>query len=562
MLALSRSHLLSCALPLSLALTCGVANARDEQAACTNLSRIKTENSVVRATYIQNAEQLAKATFRNSGDNEDWLVLDNLAAGRVEAPPTPFCRVEVTSTPVAGAEIKSEVWLPPANKWNKRFLGVGNGGPAGYIHTGRLAGGLERGYAVLHSDAGSHSRTRLEGSKETINFHFGQYNKEWATNYAHRAYHVATVVAKEAARKFYRESPLASLYIGCSGGGYEGMGEAQRYPEDYDGIIAGDPPLNFARTGIWQGANYVASQRDPASVLTADLFPLIHRQVMSSCDGIDALKDGVIDDPRRCKVDFRPLQCAPGAQGGCLTPKQLGTLDRIYKPYRHPVTNEIIYPSFPLGAELDPFVKARILNENVGPITADEPGALTWLLPKTFTAKDWLTFDFAKDTNKYIAAFAQYENSNPDMNAFHARGGKLIMFTGWADAILYPQEVVDYFEQVRRTMGAAKTEQFARLFMVPGMAHCRRGAGTDAFGQDFARNQPESDADRDILLALDRWVTKGVAPERIIATKFAGKDDSKRVVRTRPLCAYPKVARWNGKGSSDDAANFVCVAPD
>ncbi len=553
-----RISLFCSAIPFTIACFGGAANAAEPKAACESLAKITTANSTIKATYITTASEFSNSTIQNIGETARPL-FENVAAQPAEAP-LPFCRVEITSTPVAGAEIKSEVWLPSPSKWNGRFLGAGNGGPAGVLSPGTLASGLAQGYATGHSDAGSHSREKLGANGTAIGMRFGAINKEWAINYSHRGYHTMAVVAKEVVQAFYEKKPKASLFMGCSGGGMEAMAEAQRYPEDYDGIISGDPAINFGKVSIWQGASYVATHREPDASIPSEMLPVIYKHYMEKCDALDGVKDGVINDPRLCKIDFTPMQCAKGKTDECFNARQIEALNRIYSPFRHPLTKAMIYPGFPIGAELTPGAKARVANEFAGSeINANTPGALVWVLPKGFKAADWMMFDFASDTDKYLADYAPYENANPDLKAFHAKGGKLIMFTGWADPNLNPYDIINYYENVKKTVGAKEAQGFARLFMVPGMYHCGAGPGPNSFGQSMER-ATKLDAQNNILAALDKWVSDGVAPERIIATKHVDDNSSKGVARTRPLCAYPNFARWSGQGSTDDAANFSCVS--
>ena len=229
-----------------------IAQAADAKSSCNALSSIEIKDTVVKGTYITTPEELALAL----GNTEASESSSALAVAKL-----PFCRVQFTTTPVPGAEINSEVWLPPADKWNGRFLGAGNGGPAGVLSQSALSAGAARGYAVAHSDAGSHSEDKLGPNATPIGFRFGAINKEWRINYAHRGYHAMTDAAKRMTQAYYGTKPVASLFMGCSGGGYEALGEAQRYPDDYDGIISGDPAIEFARVGLWQGMSYVESAR-------------------------------------------------------------------------------------------------------------------------------------------------------------------------------------------------------------------------------------------------------------------------------------------------------------
>ncbi len=390
---------------------------------------------------------------------------------------------------------------------------------------------------------------------------FGR-NPEWAANRAYRGVHLTAVAAKQLVLDYYGEKQTAAFFMGCSGGGYEGMSLIQRYPEDYDGVLVGDPVLDWEKLGLWQGWVYKISHRKPGAAIPKAKLPFLHQSMIKACDARDGLADGVIDDPRRCKIDFKKLQCK-GAEGdACFTPAQVKTLEIIYAPFRHPRTKEMLYPAFNPSAESGIGATARLSNESFGStITAAQPGPLVWSLPEAFKPEDWLTFDFDKGADAAINAFAPYANSNPDLSAFKARGGKVIMFTGWSDPNLHPEVLISYYDAMSKAVGGTDAARsFSRLFMAPGLNHCIGGDGPNVFGQQLVTTAPEG-AERNILQALERWVIEGVAPEQIIAQRHADDDRSKPVARTRPLCAYPKVARWSGKGSSDAAENFRCVDP-
>jgi hypothetical protein len=550
-----RIVLFSVVTPLALlCLDAGSANAADRSRQdCEALSSTKVANTVLRATYVTTKDDL-KAILGQGGARSNNALLD--------AAPIPFCRVEATITPAPGAEIKSEIWLPPTDKWNGRFLGAGNGGAAGAISPATLAAGLSEGYAIAHSDAGSHSLDKGPDGAD-LGLRFGR-NQELKVNFAYRGYHLTTVLGKQLVQLYYRKKPEASLFMGCSAGGYEAMTEAQRYPNDYNGIIAGDPAIHWAQLGLWQGMSYVATHQTPGSAIPAAKLPAIYQKVVDTCDGLDGVKDGIINDPRQCKVDFKTMLCTANDNAQCLTAPQVAAITKIYSPLYNPRTHELLYPGFTPGAESAAAAQTRISGGSVGStITSDVPGTLIWNLPENFTAADWLKFDFNKGSEAAIKAYAPYASSSPDLRPFFRAGGKLILYTGWADPNINPQDLVNYYNAVEKTVGGAETRASSRLFLVPGLNHCAGGPGANVLGQnptDPAGPQT-SDASDNILLALDRWVTKKVPPEEIIATRYVDNDKTKGVQLTRPICAFPLTSKWKGTGSTDDAKNFECVKP-
>lgn len=513
------------------------------QRACARLAALKVPNTVIRATHLDSAAEV------------------NNALGTAPRPPgvasaAPVCRVELSITPAKGAEIRSEVWLPEPGRWNQRLLSVGVGGSAGVIDVAASAAGAAQGYATSVSDAGSHSRNIMD-------MRYGR-DPELARNRATRGVHLTAVAAKALVRAYYGGPPRLAMFMGCSGGGYEALGSAQNHPEDYDGILAGDPALNWINAALWQGMSYRAALEDPAGRIPGDKLPALNRMVVAQCDALDGVRDNVIDDPRRCQIDFKAMQCTGADLPGCFTAPQVAMLKKLYAPYLHAVTGKLVYPGFPPGAEWTPAARHRLSGDGTrnSTITPDQPGPLMWTLPDSFKPEDWRTFDFVKTGDAAIASFAPYANSSPDIRQFHKRGGKLIMYSGWDEANLNPENLVNYYEDVRRTLGTKAADTSLRLFMAPGMGHCLGGPGPDIFGSKIADGLGRRTTPADnVLAALDRWASGGPAPERIVATKFAGEGVSRSVVRTRPLCAYPRVARWRGTGSTDDAANFACVAP-
>jgi feruloyl esterase len=450
-----------------------------------------------------------------------------IAAGPLTLPGTrapltvpAFCRVLAVSHPTPDSEIHFEVWAPPAETWNGKFEGTGNGGFSSALGYGPMAQALSRGYATAGSDTG-HQGTDMK---------FGAGHIEKIKDWSYRAIHVMTENSKLILRNYYGSFPKYAYFNGCSTGGHQALSEAQRYPDDYDGIVAGDPANNRSHliaNFLWA---YGALYKDPASPLPATKLPLITKAAVEACDAADGLKDGIIADPRRCKFDPSALLCKNGDEASCLTSPQVEAVRKIYAGPANPRTGERIFAGFPrawTGYFVGQPSPSRLEFWNL------------WVFNSP--AWDWRTFDFDRDLAYADKKMAVVNALDTNLAPFKAHDGKLVMYHGWADAVVPPEDGVRYYEAVQKTMGGAeKTSDFFRLFMVPGMGHCSGGPGPNTF---------------DAVGALDEWVTRKAAPEKIVAShSTAGKVD-----RTRPLCAYPQVAKWNGTGSSDDAANFSCV---
>lgn len=446
------------------------------------------------------------------------------------------CRVTGTLAP----EIAFEVSLPP--QWNGRFYMIGNGGHAGESldDAGRAAQrntALQMGFAFAQTNTGHDSRKEPGAS-------FVLSNPQKAIDYAYRAVHLTAVTGKAITKDYYGKAVSKAYWNSCSNGGRQGLIEAQRYPGDFDGIVANAPWVD--QTGFTIGAMWNQKALSQAPLTPAKLTLLAGR-VMAKCDAVDGLTDGVIDDPRRCNFDARVdvPACAAGADGpDCLTPAQA---EAVMKVYTGPVSNgKPFFPGFMLGSEggangasgwtnmivaTQPNAKPADFNlaENTMRYLVQTPPRPDW---------DYLTFDFDRDIPMLDDWSKKADAKNPDLSKFRKQGGKLLMTYGWADPILQPMMGVQYFEQAVAKNGPATTD-FFRLFMVPGMAHCGGGIGTDRF---------------DPMTALVDWVEKNKAPDAIPASRVVNN----QVVRTRPLCPYPQVARYSGQGSVDDASNFSC----
>jgi feruloyl esterase len=366
---------------------------------------------------------------------------------------------------------------------------------------------------------------------------FALGHPEKVVDLGYRAVHEMTVVAKALIAAFYGDGPKFSYWNGCSQGGRQGLREAQQYPADYDGVIAGAAAAN--QPNHYSGSLWVASAtlKDPASFIPREKFPLINRAVLAACDARDGVADGVLEDPRRCDFDPKSLSCTDATGESCLTPGQVNAVRQIYAPAKNPRTGEEIWPGLMRGSELGWPAQAggpapiRFATDFFKYLVFDNPN---W---------DWRSFDFDRDVATATAKVgAIVTTMNPDLEAFRSRGGKLIMYHGWSDQLIAPENSVKYYATVVDRFGRERADQFVRLFMAPGVAHCRGGSGPDTF---------------DAVGALERWVENGTAPNSIIASRVVnGKVD-----RTRPLCSYPQVAVYKGSGSTDDAANFECRVP-
>lgn len=501
-------------------------------ATCEGLAELKLPN-----TTITTAQSVADRAFTPPTGS---------AAPYKELPA--FCRVAGVIKPMSDSEIKFEVWLPSAN-WNGKFQGIGNGGFAGSISYTGLAGALARGYATASTDTGH--------SGGDASWALGHPEK--LVDYGHRAIHEMTEKSKLVVKAFYGDGPMRSYFASCSNGGRQALMEAQRYPNDYDGVIAGAPANAFAQILTGFAWNMQTLLGDPASYIPAKKLKAIEAAALAACDTRDGLTDGVLDDPTKCGFEPAVLLCKGAETDECLTEKQVAALKKIYAGPRNSKGQQII-PGFVPGGETGP-------GGWTGWITGAAPTAAAQFFFSIQAFKnmvyndpkwDHKTFDLERDGKLANEKLASVLNAtDPNLKAFSARGGKLILYHGWNDAALPPVNTINYFQSVVAKMGQRRTDSFVRLYMAPGLQHCNGGPGPDNFGQMVTSAQ--SDSKHDLTLALERWVEEGVAPEQVIATKRQSASPQSPALRTRPLCPYPKVARYKGSGSMDEAANFNCV---
>jgi feruloyl esterase len=491
-------------LALCLAAASGVLSARAES--CANLAAM-----TMPGTVVTSATAVAAGPFSaNTSSPREFPA---------------FCRVLALAKPVMDSEIHIEVWLPTAQAWNGKFLGTGNGGYSGDLGYAEMERALKLGYAVAGSDTG-HSGGDLK---------FAIGHPEKMEDWGWRAVHVMTQSAKLIVRSYYARFARQSYFTGCSTGGHQALMEAQRFPEDYDGIVAGDPGNNRVRLNVdffsaWLATNVTAQPPLPASKLS-----MINKAAVAACDAADGIKDGLISSPLTCRFDPATLRC-PGADGPeCLTDSQVKAVRSVYAGPANPRNGERLVPGWLPGSETGwsgYFVGQR------------EPARLDFWRYWVFNDPNWefRTFDFDADTAYADGRMAFLTAVNPDLAAFQARNGKLLLYHGWADPVSPPEDTVGYLERVQRTSGGeARASTFVRLFMAPGMGHCGGGPGPNSF---------------DALAALDGWVTSNRPPDKMIASHSTNGV----VDRTRPLCPYPQVAVWDGKGNTDDAASFACAA--
>ena len=457
------------------------------------------------------------------------------AGGRQGAPPPmvpAICRVELTVSPA----VNIEVWLP-ATGWNGKFQGVGGGGYAGIVSYPALVAAVNAGYAAASTDTG-----HVDGDSA-----FALGHPELVVDFGYRAIHEMTVKGKAITEAFYGNAAKQAYFVGCSTGGRQALAEAQRYPADYDGLVAGAPAINWAHllvSSLWTG---LATLKDEASYIPVAKLAAANDASLAACDALDGVKDGIVDDPRRCTFDPAVIQCRGDDSPECLTAKQVEALRKIYDGARY-ANGKPIYPGRLPGTE------RAWTAFTAGP----RPGAglshvfgVGYIKNFVFADPNWdfKAWDMATDMPKVDADQKNrsvMDTWNPDLRPFRDRGGRLLLYHGWGDDAISPISTINYFREVAAvTTGgkaADKAGDFVRLFLVPGMGHCNGGPGPTAF---------------DGVGAIARWVENKQAPAQLLGSHLtAGIADL-----TRPLCPYPMTAQYSGQGSTTDAANFSCKQP-
>jgi len=478
-----------------------------------------------------------------------------------------FCRVHGFVHPVPGSNIGFEVWLP-LGKWSGRLHMVGNGAYMSRIYWPELANRIREGDVGVATDTGH------KGGSLTFAVGHPQRIIDWGE----RAVHATVVIAKLISRGYFGRLPRYSYFSGCSTGGEEALSEAQRYPDDFNGIIAGDPgnyrtSLNMAF--LWQFEQNHRPGDDTHPILSVADLQLLHGAVMRACDAADGVRDGVINDPRDCKFAVASLLCKPGSEGHCLSAEQVAVIRAMYAGPHDPLTGAQIYPGYTLGSEgvvVAPHQKLpgwsaywADLRRPAQPIRADFFRYWVFANPEW----NWWRFDWHSDPAIVSATIGPKVNAtNPDLHRFADHGGKLIMFMGWADPVGSALAAIDYYRQVdeftanhigvKDTRDAMRaTGKFFRLYMIPGMGHCAGGPGATHFSTATRDSTPPvSDAKHDMTIALENWVERDEPPRALIGTHYA--DEKRKVIAfQRPLCVFPQVARYIG-GSTKEAAGFRC----
>lgn len=517
----------SAGVALSMAMPALAAMAGDQ--ACAALTR-----TALPAAKIISAASVGAGKFTLAGG-----ALDADLAARVSTLPA-FCRVEVNAAPAPDSTIGIEVWLP-LEQWNGRFLGTGNGGGAGAIaYSMGMVEGLKRGFAVANTDLGTGPDINL------LEAHPERWN-----DFGHRATHEMTRVGKALIRSFYNVASFRSYFQGCSTGGQQALVTAQRYPEDYDGILAGAPGNNRTHSSGYFLWNYRVTNATPESKMLPAQWSMVTRAVLAACAGKDggAPGDQFLTDPRSCHFDPASLQCKAGSPADqCLTPPQITAVRQLYAGPINPRTGERIYAGMPQGGESLP----------LGPVRFSDPTILSrlfvmrWGMGKDFSAT---SFDFDRDLDRVDARLASALNANnSNLNDFALHGGKLMIYSGLADAGVPFADVVHYYDRVIDSSRAADGGDFAKLFLVPGMGHCVGGPGVTDIGQPFSTDVPK-DVDGDALMKLVAWTEGGQAPRELVARKRA---QGVSPAQERPICAYPSFPQYR-QGDPSKRESFVCA---
>jgi len=492
-----------------------VGSARLDAASCESLASLALPQ-----TTVTTAELIAAGTFVTPGTPPPVTGL-----ARVFTVTPAFCRVAATLTPTSDSDIKIEVWLP-ASGWNGKFQAVGNGGWLGSVPYTALAQAVTDGYAVAATDTGHVGNTAA----------FALGHPEKLIDFAYRAVHEMAARAKSVIDAFYGRAPALSIWNGCSQGGRQGIAEAVRYPADFDAIVAGAPAVNYMHLHAGRMAVNRAVNATPESVIPPAKYPIVNRAALAACDARDGVADGVIENPAACTFDPRVLQCIAQDDAACLTPAQIQSAQTMYAGATHPATRASILPGLAHGSELG----WAIIGSPAPILYAAD--AFRYIVHKD-PAWDGSRFDPALDVDRALAADPDdaVGSSNPDLRAFFSRGGKLLLYHGWSDPQVTPYNTIHFFQKVVAANGGAGVGTSVQLYMVPGMNHCGGGPGADTF---------------DKMVALESWIATGTAPLRIEASHVANGV----VDRTRPLCPFGQVARWDGRGSTDVASSFSCVA--
>jgi len=473
------------------------------------------------------------------------------------------CEVRAISRPSADSEIVFEVWLPLTG-WNGSYRQQGNGGFAGAVNRAALIDPVRRGYATAATDDGHDGTKTPQGT-------FAVGHPEKVIDFGYRAVHDTAEQAKAIITAFYGRPPVRSYFTGCSDGGREALMEAQRFPEDFDGILAGAPANDWSHlftAFVW---NELALSKDAAHRIPAEKLPVIQKAVVAACDAADGVKDGLISNPATCQFDPAAITCKGADGNDCLTAPQVDTLKALYSGPKNPRTGQRIFDGLVRsGTEALPANWALWILGTAPGRSAQAGFGVSYYRDVVFEKPGWdiRSMDFDRDVHVSDEKVAPIFNAtNPDLRSFRAHGGKLLQYHGWGDSAIVPLSSIEYYEAVRSFLSSVpdprssstSVDDFYRLFMVPGMAHCGQGVGPVHFGNDATPASGGTGPDRDVFAALETWVERGVAPSRLIGSGPSPLEPT--ITMTRPLCPYPQQALYKGSGNTNDAANFVCAMP-
>ena len=529
----------------AIALTTALAGCARATTASTSPTRSSARSTVgcdstsISALAIEGAHVTSVARV-----SEGPLALAGMTAGTSRLPA--FCRVRGEATSASGSRIAFELWLPEGAAWNGKLVATGNGGYSPALAYADMAMLLRRGYATLGGDTGHRSDdpndlTFVVGHRERI--------EDWGTRSIHAIVAPARAIASALAGRPVRRA----YFYGCSTGGHQAFAELQRYPQDFDGVIAGAPGNNRTRLNVEFLHRFLSNRSANTNtpvILSSAKAASITTAAVAACDALDGVTDSVMEDPRQCtgsQFNIDAMLCAPGQTAGCLTAPEIAVAKKIYAGPKNPRTGTQLYPGLTVGSESG----WSQYWGSTEPVRADYWRLWVFGNPQW----NWWTFDYDRDVAYADATVSPLvDQVSTDISAFKARKGKAIVYQGWADPVVNPQDTINYVEQVKTKQGTqAELDTFFRLFLVPGMGHCSGGSGTSNFGNQGGPS-PVVSAERDVLMSLDRWVEQGVAPDQIVASRVV----QGATVRTRPLCPYPKKAVYKGTGSTDDAASFTC----